>query len=423
MKKIRSFFTVKRAWKVALFVIMSVVAAVPAVRPVLAIDTEFYGGNDIIFYDPTCSNASAADSGAGLVDGDNIRKAFFYFVQNHQLTAAQSAGIVGNLIQESGVNPKSEQKGGPGRGIAQWSAGGRWEALKKWAGSKDIYLLRTQLDFIWYEMTNVSPWKLALKGSHDSQYPSLQDIKGNTKADAIKAGHSFGKLYEAFGVSGSRDKYAGDVWTKYHSQAGGAASGATGEDTSGEGGDCSSASETIGNCKGAPSGWVQVTNKVVESACAEWNKKVSEDASFNCDKAGNITKYAKSVGFGSCGLAWCGMFVGYNYKQAGMPFPASAGVASVASVYSYFHKIGAFKSASSDPKPGSVVTYGTHHEGLVVGVSGKYVTTIEGNTGPDSQDKVNTSHIDGVHMHHRTHPGGGQSGWGDFDVLSKKQAK
>lgn len=384
------------------------------------VDESFFSGNDILFYNPTCSNV-ASGTDANLVTGDNQKKAFFYFT-GKGLTAAQAAGIVGNLMQESGVNPKSVQKGGPGRGIAQWSAGGRWDSgkdsLKSWAGSKDPLDLLTQLDFMWYEMNHVSPWKLSLEGSKSSEYPSLRDIKGDSHADAVKAGHSFGYLYERFGVSGSRDKYAGDVWDKYHTQV--TTNAALGSDPGSDG--CSGNVET-GMCENAPPGWVQVTNKVVQVACAEWNKKVVEDRGDNCDAAGNILKYAKAAHFGQCGDSWCGMFVAYAYKTAGFPFPSGVNVAYVPTLYSYIQSVGAYKSPSSDPKPGSVVTYGQHHTGLVVGVQGKYVTTIEGNTGPDPQDKVNKSSLEGVHMHHRTHPGFGQSAWGDFDVLSKKQAK
>lgn len=385
-------------------------------------DESFFAGNDILFYNPTCSNV-ATGSDSTLVTGDNVKKAFFYFT-GKGLTAAQAAGIVGNLIQESGVNPKSVQKGGPGRGIAQWSAGGRWDSgknsLKSWAGSKDPLDLLTQLDFMWYEMTKVPGWKLSLEGSKDPRYPSLRDIKGDSQADAIKAGHSFGYLYERFGISGSRDKYAGDVWTKYHSQV--TTNAALGNDP---GSDGCNATET-GMCENAPAGWVQVTNKVVQIACAEWNKKVVEDGAYNCDKAGNITKYVKAAHGGSCGESWCGDFVSYVYKTAGFPFPKGVNAAFVPSLYSYIRSAGAFKGVTTDPKPGSVVTYnGQEHTGLVVGVQGKYVTTIEGNTGPDPGDKVNTSRLEGVHMHHRTHPSPGfsQDGWGDFDTLSKKQAK
>jgi hypothetical protein len=56
----------------------------------------------------------------------NVEVAYDYFT-SRGFTAPQAAGIVGNLIQESNVNPESIQAGGPGRGIAQWSVGGRWQ--------------------------------------------------------------------------------------------------------------------------------------------------------------------------------------------------------------------------------------------------------------------------------------------------------
>ena len=56
----------------------------------------------------------------------NDQAAFDYFL-GKGLTNFQAAGIVGNLDQESGVEPTSVQGGGPGRGIAQWSVGGRWD--------------------------------------------------------------------------------------------------------------------------------------------------------------------------------------------------------------------------------------------------------------------------------------------------------
>jgi hypothetical protein len=412
MRGVRSF----------LLIAFSVLAAGASPVQVHALDEQFFSGNDILFYNPdVCSGTSTGSTSTTLVEGDNTKKAFFYFT-GKGLTGAHAAGIVGNLLQESGVNPKSVQAGGPGRGIAQWSAGGRWASFKSWAGSKDIYDLGTQLEFMWYEMTHVSPWKLSLQGSRDPRYPSLKDITEDTRAAAVKAGHSFGYLYERFGVAGARDKFAGDVWAKYNGQV--SSSGASSSDTGdGQSGCAGAASD--GTCPNAPPGWVQVTNKVVQVACAEWNKKVVEDAGENCDTAGDITKYAKATGYGRCGLSWCGMFLGYVYKTAGFPFPSSAHVGSVPAVYSYLGSIGAKRSPSSTPKPGDVVTYGQEHEGIVVGVDGKYVTTIEGNTGPDPQDKVNPSHREGVHMHHRTHPYPGfpQSSWGDFNILSAKQMR
>ena len=95
-----------------------------------------------------------------------------YFV-GKGLTNYQSAGIVGNLDQESGVNPGAVQAGGPGRGIAQWSVGGRWDTDSNdnavWYAGKEgqsVESLQLQLDFIWYELTTFSGYGLAsLKAS------------------------------------------------------------------------------------------------------------------------------------------------------------------------------------------------------------------------------------------------------------------
>lgn len=108
--------------------------------------------------------------GAPEVDGEstealatafaNDKPAYDFFVAKG-LTNFQAAGIVGNLDQESGVDPGAVQYGGgPGRGIAQWSVGGRWDtsandnvlayAKQKGESSGSLNL---QLEFIWYELT------------------------------------------------------------------------------------------------------------------------------------------------------------------------------------------------------------------------------------------------------------------------------
>lgn len=103
------------------------------------------------------------------------KTAFDFFVSKG-LTAVQAAGIVGNLDQESGMNPKIKQfGGGPGRGIAQWSAGGRWDSSKNdnavaFAKGKgiDVYALKTQLEFVWYELTTFPGYGLeSLKDAKD----------------------------------------------------------------------------------------------------------------------------------------------------------------------------------------------------------------------------------------------------------------
>ncbi len=97
----------------------------------------------------------------------NDKPAFQFFVAKG-LTSFQAAGIVGNLDQESNVIPTAVQQGGPGRGIAQWSAGGRWDTSTsdnaQWYASKkgeSVWSLQLQLEFIWYELTTFSGYGLS----------------------------------------------------------------------------------------------------------------------------------------------------------------------------------------------------------------------------------------------------------------------
>ena len=74
-----------------------------------------------------CGDSGPVDDATGSSEDAldaNEQPAFNFFV-GKGLTTYQAAGIVGNLVQESNVSPTAVQSGGPGRGIAQWSAGGR----------------------------------------------------------------------------------------------------------------------------------------------------------------------------------------------------------------------------------------------------------------------------------------------------------
>jgi murein DD-endopeptidase MepM/ murein hydrolase activator NlpD len=111
--------------------------------------------NDWIYYLPNDADCSQGSPGVStpLNGSDNVQKAFNYFVQKG-LTPIQSAGIVGNLMQESGVDPNSVQKGGPGRGIAQWSVNERWQGVLKLATAtnRPPTDLGLQLDYLWQEL-------------------------------------------------------------------------------------------------------------------------------------------------------------------------------------------------------------------------------------------------------------------------------
>jgi hypothetical protein len=120
---------------------------------------------------PGCG--SPGDGGVGssseaIVSGTtNNETAFDYFV-SQGLSYDQAAGIVGNLDQESSMDPTiSQYGGGPGRGIAQWSAGGRWDTDPEdnvlWYASRvgqSAESLQLQLEFVWYELTTFPSYGL-----------------------------------------------------------------------------------------------------------------------------------------------------------------------------------------------------------------------------------------------------------------------
>ena len=115
---------------------------------------------------PTEDDLPPPGSEAALTN--NARTAFNFFVAKG-LTKTQSAGIIGNLMQESSIRPTAvELGGGPGRGIAQWSIGGRWNSdgagnVVAFATSRglDRWALTTQLEFMWYELETVGGYGLA----------------------------------------------------------------------------------------------------------------------------------------------------------------------------------------------------------------------------------------------------------------------
>jgi hypothetical protein len=121
-----------------------------------------------------CSVDAPDDPSDESVDTDSdaltsSQKTAYEFFVARGLKDYQAAAIVGNLIQESSVNPSAvEFGGGPGRGIAQWSVGGRWDHdfhdnAKWYANQKGegVHSLHLQLEFVWYELKNFSGYGLS----------------------------------------------------------------------------------------------------------------------------------------------------------------------------------------------------------------------------------------------------------------------
>ena len=160
--------------------------------------------------------------GTGTLTGNTNAEKVFNFLKGSGFTEQAAAGVIGNLMQESGVNPKSKQLGGgPGRGIMQWGtgpgSGGRWDALVAWAGSsgKDPWSLDTQVEWMMKEMRS---------------YGTYNRLKGVT--DVKKAVVIFESEMEKAGVPNypRRYQYAADALASFGGgKAGGMKDAGTGE--------------------------------------------------------------------------------------------------------------------------------------------------------------------------------------------------
>lgn len=125
-----------------------------------------------------------------------------FFIE-HGLTPAQAAGLVGNLLGESGeeMNPGQNQHGGPAFGIAQWEAG-RLANLRAFAGDK-VDDFRVQLEFIWHELTG-------------SEANALTALKSTTTR--VQAAVAVRAMYERPSVHRDEDRiaYANQVADNYN---------------------------------------------------------------------------------------------------------------------------------------------------------------------------------------------------------------
>lgn len=129
-----------------------------------------------------------------------------YLMSRHGFTREQTAGIIGNLIQESNLNPNIVGDGGISFGIGQWNRE-RLAALKKFGGSnwRDI---NVQLDFMVHELdTNESAAGRRLRAARTVEQATEAMIgferpKGWT-ADNPRAGHGWkNRLANAQKVAG-----------------------------------------------------------------------------------------------------------------------------------------------------------------------------------------------------------------------------
>lgn len=135
----------------------------------------------------TTSNGCACIGNVELSGSENQEKAFNFFV-GKGLTAIQAAGIVGNMMEESGVEPQRMQGifdrkvpaeewsdiNGGGWGIVQWTKGSKFINPTKAAG-KDPNDLGVQLEFVWDQLEGKGPIPESQAGKEIRSTNTLRD--------------------------------------------------------------------------------------------------------------------------------------------------------------------------------------------------------------------------------------------------------
>lgn len=222
----------------------------------------FLHSNDVLYYDecaPTCNSTS----GSTLPGDNNAERAYNYLI-SHGWTPPQAAGIVGNMIAESGVNPEREQGSGlndqtpattavsnpAGWGIVQWTPASKMIQPTQSAG-QDPNDLGVQLDFLNNELSTNE------KSAGDA-------VRATNNVDASEAAFESQFERHAVDASGSaRQTYAEAIYNKavngtpyppaveaaIYTGSGGSAASSTGTSASGAAGCNTTTATDDGQCK------------------------------------------------------------------------------------------------------------------------------------------------------------------------------
>ena len=140
-----------------------------------------------------------------LVGSTNVERAWNFY-QEEGFSEEATAGMLGNFMRESKMNPAAEEIGNKiGYGIAQWSFTRRTD-LEKWTKENNFLVssLEGQLNFSIYEMQKMKFGKYSY-----AQFKKLKDVKEATEV--------FEKHFERAGVVAinERIKYAQEIYNQY----------------------------------------------------------------------------------------------------------------------------------------------------------------------------------------------------------------
>jgi hypothetical protein len=121
---------------VFLALVISIGFAADTTRVLAIPDQDFYSGNDILYYDPDSGLCSTGDV---TLTGNNVKEKVWNWLKSKGLSSEQAAGVMGNMVAESGIVPTRHQGTGDvwnssytgnAWGLVQWDGGRRYSAPK-----------------------------------------------------------------------------------------------------------------------------------------------------------------------------------------------------------------------------------------------------------------------------------------------------
>ena len=167
--------------------------------------SSIFNGKDM--FDPIVNTTTPTDGTSPDISNiSDTAKAVWTFFTGKGYSSHATAGIMGNLQQESSLDPtKKQYGGGPGRGIAQWTVGeGRFKGLEAHAKSKgkDWTDLQSQLEWIDMELNGKdSTTASRLK----KNFGGIEGFKAAT--DTKWAVEAFEKSFERAGKPNYTNRY------------------------------------------------------------------------------------------------------------------------------------------------------------------------------------------------------------------------
>ncbi len=142
----------------AWFMVESVIHKIKGDKHTMDIDVineNFMPAIDISGAFPNKKETKETSTEGDMVPEDSNAAKAWNILRRNGYSAAATAGILGSLQAESGLNPTILQNGvGPGTGIAQWENPGRWPNLVTWAknSAKNPWTIEAQVGFLIYEL-------------------------------------------------------------------------------------------------------------------------------------------------------------------------------------------------------------------------------------------------------------------------------